>query len=318
MNMFRRRPETNNRAPVDVLQERPTHVTKNLQIGNAQIVLAEVEMVPRFVVHINGIPQRPARESDMHLRINLRPTDGRPALKFTVSATYMPREIAADIQWNGTGLDGLFHDVFRFFGVRSLSKLNGRLVRILTDGDDVCAIGDYLEDRWFTRLGYQPNCDAYFSSMAAPGTLMADQHNFLFRVGEIYVSETQNARIKLATMVPGSQFMEVVVKLADIATTSPMRRRNEPKEIVVRYRPTSMDELNALLNELCEVGGVSQLERLNGRLVRFSYGRIGDVSFSGAEREAARHFYLHHPVRDSVVDMANYRGTRDNVEHTDE
>lgn len=289
--------------------------TKDLVIRSAQIINADIEFVRRFVVKINGIPQRQEREADMHLRIDLRSAEGK-TMTFSVPATRIQAtEFNPAVAW--ATLDGLLQSAFEFFGVRSLSKLNGRMVRVLTTEDEIWCIGDYLQDRWFTRIGDQSNCEEkmFFHSLQSDGfALLPDKNGTMFRLREVLVPGYDTARIKMATLVPGpNNAMEVVLKLTDIAIGSRSRPRADLEEIVVRFRPSTMEQLTELLNKLCEVSGVApgNFERLANRLVRFHGEPLGDVSFSGAEREAARHFYIKHPVKAHYVDMAYYNGVKE-------
>ena len=78
----------------------------------------------------------------------------------------------------------------------------------------------------------------------------------------------------------------------------------------IRLRPKNLEELNTLIDKLRLVGGVNSFERLSGRLVRIYAPPMADVTFRSAEEEAARHYFVSHPVLEHVLDMADFAGTR--------
>src|SRR5207253_375740 len=104
----------------------------------------------------------------------------------------------------------------------------------------------------------------------------------------------------LATLAPGDNGrMNVHVRLSNIASNSSFGGSASRKEdVVITYRPRTMEELNALLDKLCEVTGLApgNFTRLSGRLVRLQHPPAAEISFASADREAARHYYVLHPV----------------------
>jgi hypothetical protein len=288
----------------------------NPGVTNAQIVSVDLERINRFVPSINGIPQKPARVADMHVRFTLRIVEGASTVNFDLCSTDGSKYRA----WAETGTDGLIEEVFGFFKVNSLSKLKGRIVRVLTGGERIWAIGEYLCDSWLTRLGHHtsaPGQKFFYGITSGTAKAIADHHGYLHQVRESYYPGFANARIKSATLLPArDNAMMVVVKLDSIEPNSAFgRRKDDPAEIVLRFYPKTMEKLTELLDALCATAGLASgsFERLGGRLVRANGMPLVDISCSSMDREAARHYFIRHPVANHSVDIADYAGSRETV-----
>jgi hypothetical protein len=262
---------------------------------------------------------------DTSLDIYLRMQDDRPALRFSLS----PTSAHPDCNWYDCRIEAVINQVLDFFSASSFGKCKGRIVRVLADshsGDskNVWAIGDYLGDRWFSRFGYVGNEHGTganrFSGLHWPGRRFVNEWGHVFRLHEVYACGHMNARIKLASIVPGEgNSMSIVLKMSEITNNSKFQHKTDATEITVRFHPREMSDMSRLIVALCQVGGVDNLERLNGRLVRMSYPSMPDVTTSGIERELERHFYVSHPILAQTVDMADFGGRLErlpSIEHS--
>jgi hypothetical protein len=305
-------------APViPVVERTPIDRREDLVERNAQIIRADITL----------------KGDELALVIEFRPADFYEAGQAHFQFSLVPAD-PCSASWNpkwGRRLDAVLERLLPFFGVDSLSKLNGRLVRVavtLGDRPEVWAIGHFLEDRWFTRDAsdyyaaasphdgniygalkedggkYGPVCLGKVHDRGLP-SLLTDRYGRLCSRMDGYTPGYFNARLKLATWLPGKgDSTSVLLKFSECTGGA--------KPFSVRFEIREMKQLNDLMAKLQAVGGVNKFDRLNGRFVRLSYPSCPDVSTSGIEAELARHFYIWHPVQLHRVDIADFGGVMEN------
>jgi hypothetical protein len=232
-------------------------------------------------------------------------------------------------------IDIVMDKAFKFFGVKkNMNEVNGRPVRLLIQQGEhyefkfnesgVWAVGDYLENRWFSpgsSARYLPDASgAGIPSWSGEGQFCRTELGVIWERDDrggipSVLSESGrlfhitcdnpdyfNVQFEPATLVPEGDKLSVLLKFRDVA-------RYWHKDLIIKFTPKP-EQLSELCQKLQAVAGVSKFERIGGRMARV----IPPTKFDEAERAKLDqaldvcHWRVAHPVLGEVIDITDYGG----------
>ena len=256
--------------------------TRRAHLSNAQITKADFEW--ENGVSINGIQSG----SRLVFKVGFRKLGGENLRDFV---------LRPESFYFADSLEKLMN----FFGVRALSRLNGRLTRVVIDEqlDSVLAFSELLGDRWLVASADGHGLDLMTAKVPSSiwKSLFGKLREFPLQV---FSPGYENAKIKVATLSPPGKDgnLSVFVKVVT----------ENGQEESFKFLPRNMDELGKLIERLGAIAGSANFERLHGRFVRVMRPSWPDLSTSSGDRALAARFCLAHPMQEIFVGSSEFRG----------